>query len=345
MLAAALLLQTSSLLSPLYLEEQPPEMRAMRMILVAHTEVPGAEDAVRRSREEARDLIGDLSAQVTEGGDFAALARQWSNHPSAKHGGAMGVFWPGILGEQADEFLFGADLYEYSPPIETPGGFLLLQRQEVEAGCLQIFLSGTDAAQRDRAQALIDQLAEGADFAALARQYSEEPISAARGGQVAIFIRGRTDRLVKEAAFKARVGETVGPIESPLGLHIVRRVPVSEVAPDLRDDVVARVRVLVIGRRGGESMSKDITRTDEEAEQLALELFHRIQGGGEDMAELAAQFDDDPGGRERRGELGWVLRGVSRYTQVIRPVFLRPVGEFIGPLDTTAGWAIVLREQ
>ena len=46
-----------------------------------------------------------------------------------------------------------------------------------------------------------------------------------------------------------------------------------------------------------------------------------------------------------RGDLGWVLRGVSRYSRAIRPAFLEPVGELLGPIDTTAGWALLLREQ
>ena len=345
MLAAVLLLQTSSLLSPLYLQEDPPEMRAMRMILVAHVDVPGARGSVSRTHEEARSLATDLAGRLADGQDFAELARLWSNHPSAKHKGSMGVFWPGMLGAEAEEFLFSAELYAHSGPIETVGGFMLLQRQEVEAGCLQIVIHGTGTEERDRAQGVFDQLAAGADFAALAREHSDEELSAARGGQLGIFVRGRTDRLVKEALFEAEVGETVAPLASPIGWHIIRRVPVEDLDPALREDVVARVRVILIGRRGGDRMPVEVVRLDEEARTLAQDFFHRIQAGGEDMAELAAELNDDEGGIERRGDLGWVLRGVSRYTQVLRPVFLRPVGELIGPVDTTAGWALVLRER
>lgn len=345
MLAAALLLQTSPLLAPLYMEEQPPEMRALRMILVAHIEVPGARGSVRRTHAEARTLADALADRIAAGEDFADLARASSNHPSAKHGGALGVFWPGILGAESDEFLFAAELFEYSAPLETRGGILLLQRQEVEAGCLQILIEGSGPEERAQAQALRQQLDAGADFAALAREHSEDPFSASRGGQLSIFVRGRSDRLVKAATFAADVGETVGPIESPLGLHIVRRVPVEQLDPSLRDEVVARVRVILIGRRDGDHMPAEVVRSDDEAHRIAQELFHRIQGGGEDMAALAAEFSDEPGGRERRGDLGWVLRGVSRYTQILRPVFLRPVGELLGPVDTSAGWALVLREQ
>lgn len=345
MLAAALLLQTSSLLSPIYLQEDPPEMRAMRMILVAHVDVPGARDVVDRTQEEARVLAADLAQRLEQGADFTELARTWSNHPSAKHGGAMGVFWPGMLGDEADEFLFAAELHQLSGSVETLGGILLLQRQEVEAGCLQIMINGTGVAERDRAQALMDQLAEGADFATLAREHSEESLSAARGGQFRIFVRGRSDRLVKEAVFGAQVGETVGPFASPMGWHIVRRVPAAELDPALRENVVARVRAIVIGRRGGDKMPREVVRLDAEARSIAEDYFHRIQVGGEDMGDLAAQLNDDEGGLERRGDLGWVLRGVSRYTQVVSPVFMRPVGDLIGPLDTTAGWALVLREQ
>ena len=107
----------------------------------------------------------------------------------------------------------------------------------------------------------------------------------------------------------------------------------------------SRARVILVGRRGGDKMPAHVQRTDEEAEEIAKGLYHQIAVQGADMAELATMLNDDPGGIERSGDLGWILRGVSSYGQVVRPVFLEPVGKLIGPVDTTAGWALVLREQ
>ena len=50
MLLPVLLLQASSLVAPLYLQDEPPEPRAARAILVLHADVPGVSSSIVRSR-------------------------------------------------------------------------------------------------------------------------------------------------------------------------------------------------------------------------------------------------------------------------------------------------------
>jgi len=81
-------------------------------------------------------------------------------------------------------------------------------------------------AQRDSvralAQTLQQQAAGGADFAALAEEYSQDPGSAARGGDLGFFGRGRMVAPFEEVAFRLQPGQ-VGPVvESPFGLHVIR---------------------------------------------------------------------------------------------------------------------------
>jgi peptidyl-prolyl cis-trans isomerase D len=66
------------------------------------------------------------------------------------------------------------------------------------------------------------QLDEGADFAELAREHSEDPGSAAMGGDLGYM---RFDEFVEEYAAKAfdmKVGETSEIIQSSHGYHIIR---------------------------------------------------------------------------------------------------------------------------
>ncbi|MGI9182567.1 MAG: peptidylprolyl isomerase [Longimicrobiaceae bacterium] len=81
-------------------------------------------------------------------------------------------------------------------------------------------------AQRDSVQRLAEELrqraAAGEDFAALAGQYSQDPGSAARGGDLGFFGRGRMVAPFEEAAFNMQPGEVSPVIESPFGLHIIR---------------------------------------------------------------------------------------------------------------------------
>ena len=81
-------------------------------------------------------------------------------------------------------------------------------------------------AQRDSvqqlAQALQQRAVGGESFSALAQEFSQDPGSAARGGDLGFFGRGRMVPAFDEAAFALEPGQTSQVIESPFGLHVIR---------------------------------------------------------------------------------------------------------------------------
>ncbi len=68
---------------------------------------------------------------------------------------------------------------------------------------------------------LAERVAEGEDFAELARDYSEDT-SADEGGDLGWFGRGRMVQPFEEAAFNAGEGEVVGPVQSRFGYHLIK---------------------------------------------------------------------------------------------------------------------------
>ena len=48
----------------------------------------------------------DLKKQITDGGDFAALAAEHSSCPSGKQGGDLGSFGPGMMVPEFDKVVF-----------------------------------------------------------------------------------------------------------------------------------------------------------------------------------------------------------------------------------------------
>lgn len=75
---------------------------------------------------------------------------------------------------------------------------------------------------RQRIQDIQEQLRGGADFAALARQYSDDPGSGQRGGDLGWFGPGRMVEPFEDAAFSANIGEIVGPVETRFGYHLIQ---------------------------------------------------------------------------------------------------------------------------
>ena len=330
---------TSLLVRPLELAHPLPESRAVALVRV-RVEDP----ATKESNEElARRLVAEVPLEA-----FEQLAARFDRQPSRDVRGLVGTYTRAMLDPAVAAAVFADDGASpgplHGPLAGADGGVYYAKAIAREAGCRQVFVAGTDAAARQRAEALLRELRAGADFARVARERSDDRASALRGGQVAIFERGRRDALLRAATFGAKVGEIVGPLETPLGFHILQRVAPESIDARLRDDSWARVRSILVAFGGAAGADPALVREHEEAERIANDLARRIRDG-EDMETLAASFDDDRGGRARRGDLGWVRRGTSDIPQFFDRLFVEPPGTLLGPIASRSGFVLFRREN
>ena len=78
-------------------------------------------------------------------------------------------------------------------------------------------------AARDIAQNILSQLQQNPkQFADLAKQHSQDPLTAAKGGALGIIQRGTIFPQVEQAVFGMAAGEVKGLVESPAGFHILQ---------------------------------------------------------------------------------------------------------------------------
>ncbi|MBB6454666.1 foldase protein PrsA [Salirhabdus euzebyi] len=95
----------------------------------------------------------------------------------------------------------------------------------------------------ETAKDLVQQLAEGADFASLAEEHSIDEASAVQGGDVDFFgIDANMVTEFKDAAYELEVGEVSEPVQSQFGWHIIKLTDtrdVEDVKPleDLREEI------------------------------------------------------------------------------------------------------------
>ncbi len=87
--------------------------------------------------------------------------------------------------------------------------------------------------------------APGADFAALAKKYSEDESNNANGGDLDYFGRGRMVAEFEQAAFAMKNGEISNLVKTAFGFHIIKMVdnkpettrPLAEVRAELEDQL------------------------------------------------------------------------------------------------------------
>ena len=160
-----------------------------------------------------------------------------------------------------------------------------------------ILIEGEDEA---KAQAVLDELNAGADFATLAKEKSNDFGSAENGGDLGFIERDVMDPKFEEAAFALQqVGETSGLVQSDFGFHIIKleelkdsvTKPYSEVAAEIKQELV---------------------------DQQAIDQFYELQGK---LETVAFEFPDSL--EDASKEVGQTVQTTDFISEVNAPELLK----------------------
>jgi len=106
---------------------------------------------------------------------------------------------------------------------------------------------------KDKAEMYLKKIKDGEDFAKLASDFSDDPGSKAKGGDLGFFPRGRMVKPFEDAAFSLKPGETSGIVETQFGFHIIK-------VEDRKDSSVESFDV--VKERLKQKLSQDRTRKE-----------------------------------------------------------------------------------
>ena len=135
---------------------------------------------------------------------------------------------------------------------------------------------GSDAMEWDvameQANELVQQLKDGADFAELAKQHSEDSLSAEKGGDMGFIAPGDfTNKGLEDALFSLKVGENSKAVRTEQGVQILQLVEIEE--PEQESFETVREKII-----------------NERKSQLAQERFIEI---ADEIANLVVEQPDD----------------------------------------------------
>ena len=200
-------------------------------------------------------------------------------------------------------------------------------RQPERVHIRQILLKTTDKPQADvakikaRAEELLKQIRQGADFAELAKKNSEDATSAAKGGDLGWVERGQTAKAVENVAFALKPKETSTVIATDYGFPIIQLLekqeprlrPFEEVKGQLTEE---RKRQLVfdsmqkLSDQARIALSKDPQAAEQVARGLNLEFVKADKiGAGEPVPGIGPSRElDDAVASLRKGEVSPVVQ-------------------------------------
>jgi len=222
-------------------EKKKIEMRASHILINLVTPF-SAEDSVR-----AYEKANIVSARLQAGEDFASLARELSDDPSAyKNGGDLYYFTAGMTVPEFEEVVYSLNPGEFNKePVRSIFGLHIVKLTDrkprvhsVRASHILI-LDKKDSLGKitdslfayNKALGILNQLKNGGDFYKLAVENSEDPGSAQKGGDLGYFERRRMVQQFDSVAFSLKPGELSDIVRTPYGYHIIKVTDIKPIPP------------------------------------------------------------------------------------------------------------------
>ncbi len=221
------------------------DMRASHILLTVPKDVSDNDSIAK----VAYDKLIDIRNQIIDGKDFSAMAKKYSDDPSAKdkpagrnsnavsgNGGDLGYFTAFYMVYPFETAVYNTEVGEVSMPIRTQFGYHIVKVYDkipelgkIEVKHINVKPKTNDLKADADAQAKIKEISEEIKsgkktFEEAAMQYSDDKGSSAKGGLLPVF---EVSRMVPEfisAISKLDVGEMSVPVKTQYGWHLIKLV-------------------------------------------------------------------------------------------------------------------------
>lgn len=192
-----------------------------------------------RTKQKARELATMLLDSLKKGGDFAKLARQYSNDPgSASQGGDLGFVKRGVFYPEFEAVAFSMAPNQLSGIVESPVGYHIIQLLErrgesIHTRHILIKLKADDEADLKAIEFLNDlrdSIVRGVNtFEFYAKKYSDDKENARFGGELGTFEKNQLDKSLLDIIFKMKENDISFPKRLDIdattyGYHIVKLI-------------------------------------------------------------------------------------------------------------------------
>ena len=201
----------------------------------------------------AWNKINNLCQQIIAGADFNEMAAKYSEDPSAvQNKGLLGYFTAFQMVFPFEDMTYRTPVGQVSEIVRTRFGYHLIKVHDERLAAGEIKVAHimkmfpkqaseeTIANLKLKADSIWQKATSGADFAGLAKEYSDDKQTATEGGVMNWFTPNNMVPQFAEAAFALKNDGDISPvIRTPYGWHIIKRLerkttqPIEKLRPDL----------------------------------------------------------------------------------------------------------------
>jgi peptidyl-prolyl cis-trans isomerase D len=172
---------------------------------------------------------------------------------------------------------------------------------------------------RGEAEAALQRIQAGEDFAALAGELSQDPVSAQQGGDLGFFRRGEMVKPFEEVAFALKPGTVSEPVRTDFGYHIIKTEELQEAGYEPPEAVWAELR---------ERLAQEEARRLAEAKAQAV--YESMVASGSEWKTAVQALELVP--RETPfAAQGEVVEGIDNSAAFMRAAFALQDGEVSRP--------------
>jgi len=226
---------------------------------------------------EAEQRINEIRQQVVDGMDFAEAAVNFSDSPDALDGGEVGWRNLNTMPRQLADRIRDMEAGEVSEPMLGNGSVMLVKvndrrpRGDIivdEFQARHIMIQPSELVSGEEARRLIEslhaQIQEGAEFAALAREFSDDERTANIGGLMDWFPEGSYGQTFQAVCDSLEPGEVSQPFQTGDGWHLVM-LEGERKADRTEEALRAEARDLIVQQRSDEEIDRVLRQMRDEA--------------------------------------------------------------------------------
>ncbi len=244
---------------------------------VSHILVALPEAATPEQHQGLKGKAEKVLKQAIQGADFAQLAVENSDSSTALKGGELGWKTQDQLPNLFADALKNLKSGEVSSLLPTPSGFHILKLNDKRNANVQLItetsarhilikpeIGVSDADQKAFVEKLREEILAGADFATLAKEHSDDPGSAIKGGQLSWMKPGETVPPFEAAMNALKPGELSQPLQTQFGWHLIEVLERRE--QDVSNDMLRqKARQALLEQKLGEEQTLWLRRLRDSA--------------------------------------------------------------------------------